>query len=1005
MHNQVAQTACAASMAAAWIDRNKSGEPGVNAIAHQQTGNLTRLAIEARNAFNSLSKNPALTVFGPSQAGKSVLINSVLKAATGGNLSNNWDKHEVNFNDHLNPKGDGSEATGVVTRFSSADVEHPEKFPVVLKVFREVDLVMILANSFFRDFERGQIILETTEDALVKKLKELQSYVDKEARKQWLTSYVPSQSQSDKDTSHDADRSNGEDSTSYKFSARKAVPLGGGEFNYIHPDDIVELADYIKYASYGEFGGWDELPEFWSLFREMIPFMRYKGRVKAFSILWQAFEIHTEIFERLSGELLKLKGAPVVYGSLESAVKVTKDEDIPKVERYPDGSIIDVKCNEFIFEDEPSWLCDCAVSADGNENKVVTISRAVLSALSYEMRFTFDGDGDFAKFDIIDLPGAKERTKNKVEQLEDKAKYAYNILRRGKIAYLFDLYSRRKEFEQMLFCIGAHTDQHPEDLRSLMDEWVKINAGESPETRKKYDYKPISVIFTKFDIIYKSMLEEIDKGNSPNSSGAESKTIDFVNKMEWFDNWDGDAYDRLFMVRSLEHPMEFLYEVPEGTKTETSVKTPKAKADTEKVTETLLQSDKFKKHFRPESMFRRNLEKFVAPNDGASSYVAENVLEHFRDKDDIRQTKYDGVGRLISEPVKVLSGFAAFEGGEALTQARKESLRLAAGLLQCNLIYPCFGLLRQLLDLNSETLSKCYQEASNSGSSAERFIGEVCSAYRENIRELTSGKSTRLANVVDLVTESYVSRYLKNFSENVDSYKESFNFCWNGSEGRFLSSEEFSSELTSLLVNIIKHVGKAFESDKLRIKDYMFKVLKDNENTTGAGRNERVIFVELMGFILSDFNLYTGCNLLPVKAEEDKHNNELNEMKSRTSSEQREHIANFINRQALKGGVLGSEEGPENCFYLDSANNVVYSEEHGDNEVFCQKVKRDYTSNLPSLGKETSNYNFRLVSDFVSALSYMICHVNIMADSDYNISNSENELLCKLIKDLEEFTK
>lgn len=1004
MHNQVAQTACAASMAAAWIDRNKSGEPGVNAIAHQQTGNLTRLAIEARNAFNSLSKNPALTVFGPSQAGKSVLINSVLKAATGGNLSNNWDKHEVNFNDHLNPKGDGSEATGVVTRFSSADVEHPEKFPVVLKVFREVDLVMILANSFFRDFERGQIILETTEDALVKKLKELQSYVDKEARKQWLTSYVPSQSQSDKDTSQDADRSNGEDSAIYKFSDRKDVTIGSGEFNYIHPDDIVELADYIKYASYGEFGGWDELPEFWSLFREMIPFMSYEGRVQAFSILWQNLAIHTDIFKRLSAELLKLKGAPVVYGSLESAVKVTKDEDKSKVERYPDGSIIDVKCISFIFEDKDSWLCKCAVSADGNEE--VTISRAVLSALSYEMRFKFDGAGDFAKFDIIDLPGAKERKKFTVKQLDmDRSVYAYEILRRGKVAYLFDLYSRRKEFEQMLFCIGSNTDKHPEDLRSLMDEWVKINAGESPETRKKYDYKPISVIFTMFDIIYKSMKEEIEKGNSPDSSGAESKTIDFVTKMEWFANWDGDAYDRLFMVRNLEFPMEFLYKVPDGTKTETSVKTPEAKADTEKVTETLLQSEKFKKHFRTESMFRQNLEKLVAPNDGASSYVAENVLGHFRDKDDIRQTKYDGVGRLISEPVKVLSGFAAFDGGEALTQARKESLRLAAGLLQCNLIYPCFGLLRQLLDLNSETLSQCYEVACQSGSSAEGFSREVRSAYRENIMELTSGKSTRLANVVDLVTESYVSRYLKNFSENVDSYKESFNFCWNGSEGRFLSSEEFSSELSSLLVNIIKHVGKAFESGKLGIKEYMFKVLKDNENTTGAGRNERVIFVELMGFILSDFNLYAGCNLLPVKAEEDKHNNELNEMKSRTSSEQREHIANFINRQALKGGILGSEEGPENCFYLDSANNVVYSEEHGDNEVFCQKVKRDYTSNLPSLGKETSNYNFRLVSDFVSALSYMICHVNIKADSDYNISYSENALLCKLIKDLEEFTK
>lgn len=89
-------------------------------------------------------------VFGPSQAGKSYLI-SVLAKDREGNLVADFMGKRIDFIEEINPQG-GKESTGLVTRFTTTPPEGttPDK-PVRLRLFSEMDLVRVFANTYYAD--------------------------------------------------------------------------------------------------------------------------------------------------------------------------------------------------------------------------------------------------------------------------------------------------------------------------------------------------------------------------------------------------------------------------------------------------------------------------------------------------------------------------------------------------------------------------------------------------------------------------------------------------------------------------------------------------------------------------------------------------------------------------------------------------------------------------------------------------------------------------------------
>ncbi len=121
------------------------------------------------------SRKMCVGVFGPSQAGKSYLI-SALARDSKGELMADFAGKTKNFIKDINPEG-GKESTGLVTRFTTTPPKGitPEN-PVRLRLFSEMDLVRIFANTYYADCDHKEA---PSKDAILAKLREVEAKADK----------------------------------------------------------------------------------------------------------------------------------------------------------------------------------------------------------------------------------------------------------------------------------------------------------------------------------------------------------------------------------------------------------------------------------------------------------------------------------------------------------------------------------------------------------------------------------------------------------------------------------------------------------------------------------------------------------------------------------------------------------------------------------------------------------------------------------------------------------
>ena len=145
--------------AIAWVETNRGKSPRLD----QESAALTLHLRRARNRVRALARNDdrplAVGFFGLSQAGKSYLI-SALAVNPAGRLDIAVGTERLNFLTHINPPGGGKEATGLVTRLTRRPVSSPAGFPVRLHLLSAAELVKILGNAFFNDFDRERAPFE-----------------------------------------------------------------------------------------------------------------------------------------------------------------------------------------------------------------------------------------------------------------------------------------------------------------------------------------------------------------------------------------------------------------------------------------------------------------------------------------------------------------------------------------------------------------------------------------------------------------------------------------------------------------------------------------------------------------------------------------------------------------------------------------------------------------------------------------------------------------------------
>ena len=419
-----------------WLDDDANAD-----AVGRERGDLlryTRKAAQRAERLRRAAQRPMCAgVFGPSQAGKSYLV-EVLARPEDGVLRARFDGHvPVDFLAEINPIGE-KEATGLVTRFTAGGhagptpVAVPQGAPVRLRILTEADLVKILCNTFLHD---GDATKETPPDperiaALLATLK------------------------------------------------GRSRP-GASRFTDAEIDDI---QDYVRDQARGA-RPLDALARYWDEARLLAGGLDLDGRARLFAPLWGEHAAFTTLYRQLAEALERLGHPDEVFAPLTALV--------PR-----EGSILDVATLTGLGAEGAG---DTLV-VHGAAGVAVELPRATVAAITAELRIEIaDAPRAFLReADLLDFPGARSRQKVDLGHfLGAQPDALKETFLRGKVAYLFDRYVAEQELTAMMLCIRP-SNQEVVTLPDLVERWIALTHGSTPEARAQLP-NLLFLVMTWFD--------------------------------------------------------------------------------------------------------------------------------------------------------------------------------------------------------------------------------------------------------------------------------------------------------------------------------------------------------------------------------------------------------------------------------------------------------------------------------------------------------------------------
>jgi hypothetical protein len=488
-----------------WIGEVRHGAPRLDSEADDLILNLLRQVRNKARRLRAASAQP-MTVgfFGLSQAGKSYLI-STLAAGENGKLETSLGGQRLDFLTHVNPPGGGKEATGLVTRFSRTAQPGPDKsFPLELKLFGEIELVKVLANSFFNDFDREKVQYRFKDDKIAQLLGEL-------------------------------------------GKRRQAQRVPG-----VDEDDVVALRDYLKGSfkvSLEALSG-----RYWPEAVKLAPWLTVEDRTRLFSIFWGEISELNEAYESFARTLSRLDNADRVFAPLEALVRQGAN-GLSQAD-----SIMNVDMLERLNKNSDQRISVRPVIGDEPRNPV-ELSLAQLAALTVELVFPLiepTSDPLFNEVDLLDFPGYRGRLK--LKSLDDvrramnreEASPVAPLILRGKVAYLFERYTDSQEMNVLIVCTPSNKQSDVSDVGPVLKRWIDETQGHDPEVRAKRNTGLLWAI-TMFDRRISdnlSMAEDLLRGSWGSGGMMKMTMLERFGQDSWLQEWaKGQPFDNTFLVR------------------------------------------------------------------------------------------------------------------------------------------------------------------------------------------------------------------------------------------------------------------------------------------------------------------------------------------------------------------------------------------------------------------------------------------------------------------------
>lgn len=443
-----------------------------------------------RKIHAALEEKCSAAAYGESQVGKSYLMSSLLSSPNSPFVITNGDR-AYSFIDELNPSGGNNakiESTGVITRFTISKGNDNMKDFVKIRNLSVVDIILLLADSYYNDIKISpDSVLKY--DEINKKLESLSGL--------WSSHIV--------------------------------------QHHYIDEDDIKDINDYIKEVIGNNASGIYQ-SNFCKIIAPVIQYIQFDKWVDVFSLIWNCNTELSHLFNVLINEYKKIDFNTDVYVPFDCVLR--EKGTLLKIEWLDTVCGVQIDTGKDVIYTDIYDKNGRIIAHDFNKGNL----SALIAELTFYLPSAIAKDRSFLeKIDLLDFPGARSREKYKEKEISTVLP---KILRRGKVAYLFNKYSRSLKISSVLFC--HHNDQKAEaTIGETINDWINENIGANPTERAAMlnhtnGIAPLFLIATKFNIDLERTKTDIPESvNKLDSHWNRFDTVfpEIIKPNKWLEDW------------------------------------------------------------------------------------------------------------------------------------------------------------------------------------------------------------------------------------------------------------------------------------------------------------------------------------------------------------------------------------------------------------------------------------------------------------------------------------
>ena len=485
--------------------------------------NLVENRRNLREIIRAHDLNPAVAAFGESQAGKSYMISSLLSGKDGELAISNGlqgeDEVHYNFLKEMDPQGKGAEATAVVCRFTTRAVYRPASIPqeyaFKVNLLSVKDILLVLLDSFYND-----VIISISEEE-----NPFPSKSELEARATEITQQYKHQPVIQSNFTEDD-----------MYAVRDYFIGSKARERYLKENTKFKACgEYLdgKYEAQATTYVYSYFFETVGTIIERIPVADLPA---LFSFLWLDTPVFTTTFKQLITQLGKLDYASSVYIKADALLR--EKGTILSVQRINELYDANIKVRDTL----PDYVSEMDVFANGKE--IHDINKGYFCALTMEVIVSLPANLNEEKpflkhLDLLDFPGARSRERIPLQEgIPDKE--MGQLLRRGKVAYLFNDFSANYKISNLIFC--HHNKQsNVKTLEALVGGWVNNYVGATPHERSKLlsgmGIEPLFIVSTMFNLDMKRQDTADHRGTFNTRFNILNEIFPPSERSTWFRSW------------------------------------------------------------------------------------------------------------------------------------------------------------------------------------------------------------------------------------------------------------------------------------------------------------------------------------------------------------------------------------------------------------------------------------------------------------------------------------